>query len=213
VVEPGGEEVSASGLFDDPEGATPIEPGDAEGLIPTWVATRADLDAAENENIAKAMAWIASGAGPRTVAAWMTDGSMRALHRRMFGDVWKWAGTYRKHDTNMGSHWPQIPTQVRDLVADVVVQTADLSKLPWPPDELAVRFHHRLVVIHPFPNGNGRHARLAADVLVAVLGRPVFTWGAQDLGEKGATRAAYLAALRLADQGTEFGPLVAFARS
>lgn len=207
------QEVSASGLFDEPEGATPVEPGDAEGLIPTWVATRADLNAAENENIAKAVAWIASGAGPRTVAALMTDESMRALHRRMFGDVWKWAGTYRIHDTNIGSPWPLIPTQVRDLTADVVAQAADPTKLPWSPDELAVRFHHRLVVVHPFPNGNGRHARLAADVLVAVLGQPVFTWGAQDLGEKGAARAAYLAALRLADRQAEFGPLVAFARS
>lgn len=205
--------MSTSELFDEPEGATPIEPGDAEGLIPTWVATRADLNAAENHNIAKAVAWISSGAGPRTAAAWMTDESVRVLHRRMFGDVWKWAGTYRQHDTNIGSHWPYIPTQVRDLTADVVVQTADPRKLPWSPDELAVRFHHRLVVIHPFPNGNGRHARLAADVLVAAMGEPVFTWGAQDLGEKGAARTAYLAALRLADQEAEFGPLVAFARS
>jgi Fic-DOC domain mobile mystery protein B len=213
MVELGEEEVSATGLFEEPEGATPIEPGDAEGLIPTWLATRADLNATENENIAKAMAWIASGAGPRTVAAWMTDESMRALHQRMFGDVWKWAGTYRRSDTNLGSHWPLVPAQVRDLTADVIVQTADPARLPWPPDELAVRFHHRLVVIHPFPNGNGRHARLAADVLVAALGEPVFTWGAQDLGEKAAARASYLAALRLADESADVGPLVAFARS
>jgi len=205
--------VSTSGLFDEPEGATPVDPGDAEGLIPTWVATRADLNIAEQENIAKAIAWASSKNGPGGLASLMTDESMRNLHRRMFGDVWRWAGSYRQHDTNMGAHWPYIPTQVRDLLADVLVQTADPERLPWSPDELAVRFHHRLVAIHPFPNGNGRHSRLAADLLVAALGRPVFTWGAQDLSEKGAARSAYLEALRRADQHADFEPLVMFARS
>ncbi|MFA5845046.1 MAG: mobile mystery protein B [Coriobacteriia bacterium] len=205
--------MSTSGLFDEPEGATPVDPGDAEGLIPTWVATRADLNIAEQENIAKAIAWASSKNGPGGLASLMTDESMRNLHRRMFGDVWRWAGSYRQHDTNMGAHWPYIPTQVRDLLADVLVQTADPERLPWSPDELAVRFHHRLVAIHPFPNGNGRHSRLAADLLVAALGRPVFTWGAQDLSEKGAARSAYLEALRRADQHADFEPLVMFARS
>lgn len=205
--------MNTSGLFDEPEGATPVDPGDAEGLIPTWVATRDDLNVAEQDNIAKAIAWASSKSAPGTLAALMTDGAMRNLHRRMFGDVWKWAGNYRQNDTNMGAHWPDIPTQVRDLMADVLVQTTDAESFPWPPDELAVRFHHRLVVIHPFPNGNGRHARLAADLLVAALGRPVFTWGAQDLGQRSAARSAYLAALRRADQRADFEPLVTFSRS
>ena len=85
--------------------------------------------------------------------------------------------------------------------------------MPWPADELAVRFHHRLVVIHPFPNGNGRHSRLAADLLVELLGEPVFSWGAQNLGEEGAARAAYLDALRRADRELDYEPLLAFARS
>lgn len=138
---------------------------------------------------------------------------MRALHARMFADVWAWAGMYRRHDTNIGVYWPYIQTQVRDLVSDVGAQTAYLGALPWPPDELAVRFHHRLVLIHPFPNGNGRHARLAADLLVTLLERPVFTWGARDLSVVGDARGTYLAALRQADRVADFLPLIEFARS
>jgi Fic-DOC domain mobile mystery protein B len=205
--------VTTSGLFDEPAGATPIDPDDAKGLIPTWVATRGDLNNAEQENIAKAIAWTSSRGGPHTAAELLTDDAIRNLHRRMFGGVWKWAGTYRQHDTNMGAPWPYIPIQVRDLLADVLVQTSDLEHMPWPADELAVRFHHRLVVIHPFPNGNGRHSRLAADLLVELLGEPVFSWGAQNLGEEGAARAAYLDALRRADRELRYAPLLAFARS
>ena len=147
------------------------------------------------------------------MAALLQEETMKRLHRRMFGDVWKWAGHYRKHDTNMGAHWPYIQTQVRELLADVAAQTSDPDALPWPADELAVRFHHRLVVVHPFPNGNGRHSRLAADLLVTLLGEPVFSWGAESLNESGAARAAYLDALRRADSLYDFEPLVAFARS
>lgn len=94
-----------------------------------------------------------------------------------------------------------------------MVQTSEAGAFPWPPDEIAVRFHHRLAVIHPFPNGNGRHARLAADLLVRSLGGRVFSWGRENLDAKGEARARYLEALRLADMGQDFGPLVRFARS
>lgn len=203
----------SGGLFDEPPGATPLDPDAARGLIPTWVATRGELNSVEQDNIGRAIAWASSPARPRSVESLMTEATMRDLHRRMFGDVWKWAGQYRQHDTNIGVQWPHIAVQVRDLVADVRVQVADATALPWSSDEVAIRFHHRLVLIHPFPNGNGRHARLAADLLVASLGEPVFTWGVRDLGAPGEARSAYLAALREADGSREYGPLVAFARS
>jgi Fic-DOC domain mobile mystery protein B len=205
--------VTPLGLFDNPAGATPLDPDDVKGLIPTWVATRGDLNAAEQLNIAKAVTWASSRGGPHSLVALLQEETVRSLHRRMFGDVWKWAGDYRKHDTNMGVHWPYIQTQVRELLADVIAQTSDIGALPWSADELAIRFHHRLVVVHPFPNGNGRHSRLAADLLVALLGEPVFSWGAENLNESGAARAAYLDALRRADSVYDFEPLVAFARS
>lgn len=205
--------MKASDLFDEPDVATPLSPDDFEGLLPTWIATRSDLNLAEQANVAKALGWASGRFGPGSLPKLMTDASLRRLHQRMFGDVWKWAGTYRLRETNLGVAWPQIPVQMRDLCANVLAQTADPECLPWPEDELAVRFHHRLVVIHPFPNGNGRHARLAADLVVGALRRPVFTWGSADLVSRGEARAAYLAALRLADAREEFGPLVAFARS
>jgi len=200
-------------MFAEPEGATPLEPEDAAALIPTWIATRGDLNAAEQENIARAIIWADRSRLTASRASLLTEDAMRTLHARMFGDVWKWAGSYRHHDTNMGTHWPYISTQVRELLADVLAQTADPDNLPWDADELAVRFHHRLVVVHPFPNGNGRHARLAADLLVRALGRPVFSWGSKDLSAIGEARRVYLDALRTADNSFEYGPLLAFARS
>lgn len=205
--------MTATDLFEEPDGATPLDEEDRAGLIPTWLATRGDLNAAEHANIGKALLWTESKGGPRSLNALLSEDLMKALHRRMFNEVWKWAGEYRRHNTNIGTDWPYISTQLRDLLADAVVQTEDRDRLPWTPDELAVRFHHRLVLIHPFPNGNGRHARLAADLLVSLLGEPVFTWGAEDLGVPGAVRKAYLDALRHADRTQEFTPLVSFARS
>lgn len=200
-------------LFDGPEGATPLDSDDAKGLIPTWVATRGDLNAAEQANIAKALTWASTSQRMGSRASLMTEESMKTLHRRMFGDVWKWAGTYRQRDTNMGAHWPYISTQVRELLADVLVQTSNVENLPWSADELAVRFHHRLVVIHPFANGNGRHSRLAADLLVITLGEPAFTWGSENLGSAGEARHSYLQALRTADSQYDYRPLLEFARS
>jgi len=200
-------------LFAESEGATPLDPDDAKGLIPTWVATRGDLNAVEAGNIASAVRWAFTSPRMNSRETLMTSDSMQMLHRRMFGEVWRWAGHYRTHDTNIGTPWAYILTRVHELVADVMAQTADTGDLPWPPDELAIRFHHRLVSIHPFPNGNGRHARLAADLLVGTLGELPFSWGAQDLGQDSEARAAYLLALRTADATFDYAPLVEFARS
>ncbi len=188
-------------LFREPEGATPLTPDEAKGLIPTWVATRADLNAVEQENILRALAWASTSPQMAYLASLLAEESMKTLHRRMFGDVWKWAGSYRQHDTNMGAHWPHISTQVRDLLADVAAQTADAGSLPWSPDELAVRFHHRLVVIHPFANGNGRHSRLAADLLVQALGESGLQLGVGEPEQSG-RNASHLSG-RAADRGRE----------
>lgn len=204
--------IAAASMFDGPDGATPLDEADREGLIPTWIATRNDLNAAEQANIAKAVQWAESKGGPHSLADLMTEEMMKKIHERMFGEVWKWAGNYRRLNTNIGTDWPYISGQLRDLLADVVAQTADPGTTPWPPDELAIRFHHRLVVIHPFPNGNGRHSRLAADLLVELLGQPPFDWGGQDIGSAGSGRQTYLGALRHADKTQDFEPLMAFAR-
>ena len=198
-------------LFEGPAGSTPLEPEDQEGLVPTWIATRADLNAAEQANVARATTWVFG-------RPWRIDSFSQTwlmnLHRRMFRDVWRWAGTYRRRDTNIGVPWPQISTSVEMLLGDLLAQTDDPGTRPWTADEVGIRFHHRLVSIHPFVNGNGRHARLAADVLVVALGQERYPWGGgSDLAESGAVRDEYLSALRTADRTGDYVPLLRFGRS
>jgi Fic-DOC domain mobile mystery protein B len=137
---------------------------------------------------------------------------LRELHRQMFSSVWRWAGRYRKTEKNIGVDPTAIAVAVRDLVGDALVWvTAVDSPSAWSPDEIAVRFHHRLVWIHPFPNGNGRHSRASADLLLTTLAVQPFTWGRSNLSEPNEVRDRYLASLRAADGG-DFTPLLAFAR-
>jgi Fic-DOC domain mobile mystery protein B len=127
----------------------------------------------------------------------------------MLGDVWRWAGRFRTSERNIGiDHW-QTPMELRMLLDDAKLW---IEKKVFPPDEIAARFHHRLVQIHPFANGNGRHARLMADLLVTQLGSKRFTWGSGSLGPPGELRQRYIAALRAADNH-DTGPLLAFARA
>ena len=126
----------------------------------------------------------------------------------MLGDVWRWAGKFRASARNIGiNHW-EIPVALRQLLDDTRAWTQYQT---YPPDEIAVRFHHRLVQIHPFPNGNGRHSRLMADLLVMQFGQPRFTWGRQTLTAPTEVRRRYIDALRAADQH-HLAPLLAFSR-
>jgi len=188
-------------------GQTPLELDEAEQLIPSWISTRGDLDSAEQENIADAVEWAL-----RTVRApseILDEGFLRRLHRRMFGEVWRWAGSYRTSARNIGVDAWGIVEKMGVLLADV---RDWLEHDTYAHDELAVRFHHRLVGIHAFPNGNGRHARLAADLLIRSLGAPTFTWGIDRDEDPGSLRTAYITAILAADAG-EIEPLLAFARS
>jgi Fic-DOC domain mobile mystery protein B len=199
-------------LFEEPEGATPLDEEDRRGLLRTDIAFRHELNRAEAENIASANLWV-FGARRRQASWLLEQRRLKELHRQMYGEVWGWAGAYRRRETNIRVVPFQITSDLENLLLDVRAQTADLNG-QWSSDEIAVRFHHRLVWIHPFPNGNGRHARLAADALVAALGRPRFTWGsAGDLTDAGPVRSRYLNALRVADREFDYRPLLDFARS
>ena len=143
---------------------------------------------------------------------YLPDVGLLDLHRRMFGDVWAWAGMLRQREANIGIDPRQISAALRLLSDDTLAQIGDGRDLAYPTDELAVRFHHRLVLIHPFANGNGRHSRLAADLLVAELGAEPFTWGGAELTTASDLRADYLAALRDADRDHDFTALIEFAR-
>lgn len=131
------------------------------------------------------------------------------LHKRMFGRVWRWAGKFRRTKRNLGVDPLRIATDLRQLLDD---SRYWIEHATYPPDEICARFHHRLVYIHPFPNGHGRHARLATDLLLIALGQPRFSWGRTNLVNSGETRRAYVAALRAAD-GWDIWSLLEFVRS
>lgn len=176
-----------------PEGATPLDPDEAEGLLPSHIRTRGELNIWEQENILVASAWV-----QRTRAEALDEATIRELHRRMFSETWAWAGRYRTSDKTIGIHWPQIPVAVRNFVEDGRLW---IRKEVFPADEAALRLHHRLAKTHPFPNGNGRHARLWCDLLMSQIGRPTIDWGGAKLDTAGEQRKAYIRALWSADEG------------
>jgi Fic-DOC domain mobile mystery protein B len=194
----------------DADGATPLGEDEIAGLIPATVQTRAELNAWEATNIGEAVAWAYGRAHLNILRA----ERLQELHRRMFGATWTWAGAFRKSDNNISPHhWPQVPVLVRDLVENTRTQHAAADRPDASTDEIVVRFHHRLVRIHPWPNGNGRHARLAADLLLREWNRPVFTWGGvASRGSAEDARSRYLSALQGADAGN-FAALLRFVRS
>jgi len=190
--------------FDADDHATPLTPDERNGLIPTHITLRSELNELEQQNISEADGWAFSRR--HNV---LSESFLRSLHRRMFNRVWRWAGTYRTSERNLGIAHYRIELELRQIIDDARYWVEHHS---FPPDELAVRFHHRLVGVHPFPNGNGRWSRLAADVLIVRLGRPRFTWGRVNLRTAGDVRRAYVGALRAADTH-DLGPLIDFARS
>lgn len=188
-----------------PDGQTPIDPDEAKGLL-LAVHTQEALNRAEEENILRARIWADRSRLVR--GDLLSDTTLRRIHKEMFGGVWRWAGIYRLSDKNIGVSWQQIPVLMRQLSENFALRVSRPSE---DRDRLCVEFHYQIVNIHPFVNGNGRHARFCADRLVENLGGRSFTWGRDDLREKGAARQNYLAALRAADSG-DFGPLFRFAR-
>lgn len=189
----------------DDDANTPLTEEEREQLIPTYITLRSELNEAEQVGIADAVRWLARA---RSFDV-LDDRAICDLHKRMFGSVWRWGGAYRKTARNIGIDAYRIPVEVRQLVDNVRYWVEHKT---YPPDEIAVRFSHQLVSIHPFPNGNGRLSRLVGDLLAQQLGQPPFTWGRANLVDPGETRRAYVNALQAADNG-EIESLVEFART
>jgi Fic-DOC domain mobile mystery protein B len=194
----------ADELFQEPEDATPLTPEERAELIPAHIAYRTELNAAEQENIARGQDWAL--ARKRDL---LSEKFIKDLHARMLGDVWRWAGKYRTTERNLGIHYYEISIAVRELLEDAKTWVQHNT---YSADEIAVRFHHRLVMIHPFPNGNGRHSRLIADLLVMSLGGERFSWGRANLQQASDMRRQYIEALRAADKH-DYAALLKFARS
>lgn len=190
------------------EGQTPLDEEEKEGLLIYSISTRAELDEFEQQNIEQAMHWsLGRGIKPGSL---FTEKMLREVHKRMYGQVWEWAGKFRKSNKNIGVDKYEIPTAVRNLIDDVKYWRDNNI---YTPDEITIRFKHRLVSIHCFPNGNGRHSRLMADIIInKIFKMPIYTWGSANLVKKGDQRTSYLKAVKAADAGN-IQPLIQFARS
>jgi len=193
-----------SGIVGEPDGATPLDPDELEGLKFKHVKTRGELDELEQVNIEQGLLWLAR-ARPKDV---LSEEFIRKLHKQLLGDVWSWAGTFRQTEKNIGIDPIQIAVELRVLLDDARYWADNETYAPL---EAAARFHHRLVQIHCFPNGNGRHARIMTDIyLQECFDHPLIDWAAgQDLLKDNARRDSYIAALRAADAGNH-DPLLQF---
>lgn len=192
------------------DGQTPLDEDEKDGLLLETVTTKGELDEVEQQNIQKAIRWTLERRKQFTVDEVLSEEFVRDLHKRMYADVWSWAGDFRRSNKNIGVDKYQIGMSLRALLDDCKFW---IENNIFPPDEIAVRFSHRIVAIHCFPNGNGRHSRLIADIVIEkLLEGEVFTWGGGNLTTKGDIRTTYLQAIRTADKDN-YDPLIAFSRS
>lgn len=191
-------------LIDYPDGATPLDPDELDGLKFKHVSTRGELDQLEQAGITEGLKWLDKQKNPDV----LSEAFVLELHKRLFGSVWKWAGTFRRTEKNIGVDPIQGAIQLRQLLDDAKYW---IEHGTYAPKELAARFHHRLVYIHPFPNGNGRHARIMADaVLTKLLNEPAIDWaGGCRLEAMNERRDQYIAALKAAD-GHDMSALLEF---
>ena len=190
------------------EGQTPLDESETEGLKIKSITTQGELDEFEQLNIEKAVEWtIRVKLKPEKI---LTEKFIKDLHKRMYGDVWKWAGEFRKTDKNIGISWTQIGIELKTLIDDAKYW---IENKTYSPEEIAIRFKHRIVAIHCFPNGNGRHSRIMADVIMeSVFGKEIFSWHESNMVKADKTRKAYIAALREADNGN-IKALIRFAKN
>ncbi len=189
-----------------PTGATPLDPDELEGLKIKHITTREELNRFEQDNINEALQWLDN----RRKGDVLTEKFIKTLHQKMFGKVWRWAGSFRRSGKNLGVDWAQIPVSLHALLQDVRYW---IEQKTYPADEIAVRFHHKLVWIHLFSNGNGRHARLMTDVLLKdVLKQDPFIWNVKNIDVENEVRNIYLTALRQADNH-DYSMLLDFVRS
>ena len=180
--------------MDDPDGATPLDPDELEGLKFAHIETRGELDQLEQQNIQEGYNWLAR---QRKYKDFISEDFLKVLHEKVFGSVWSWAGSFRHSDKNIGVDHLTISVELRNLLDDARFW---IENKIYSREEFAARFHHRLVKIHPFPNGNGRHARIMTDVLLEkVLDVAPINWSATPLEKDGLHRKNYIQALRAAD--------------
>ena len=180
-------------IFETDDNSTPLTEEEKQQLKAKWITTRAELNELETKGIANAEIWLL-----KNKKDILNETFIKNLHKKMFGDIWKWAGTFRTTERNIGVAPYEIQPKLRILLDDVKFWVDNRT---FSPKEIAIRFHHRLVQIHPFPNGNGRISRLMADLLMKQFDLPALNWGSGNLTEISELRKEYISALREADNG------------
>lgn len=190
------------------EGQTPLNEEEKEGIKIKSITTQAELDEFEQLNIEKAVEWTVH-TNLKTEKI-ITEKFIKDLHKKMYGDVWKWAGKFRTSEKNIGIKWTQIREELKTLLDDTKYWIENKTFLP---EEISIRFKHRIVTIHCFPNGNGRHSRLMADIIIeSIFRKEIFTWQSSNMVKANQTRKNYIKALKEADNGN-IKPLIEFAKS
>jgi Fic-DOC domain mobile mystery protein B len=190
------------------EGQTPLNEEEKEGLKIKSITTQGELDEFEQLNIEKAVEWtIHANLKSEKI---VTEKFIKDLHKKMYGDVWKWAGEFRKSNKNIGINWTQIAIELKNLIDDTNYW---IEHNIYPPEEIAIRFKHKIVSIHCFPNGNGRHSRMMADIIMEfIFNGELFSWQNSTMVKADQTRKEYISALRKADNGN-INPLIEFAKN
>jgi len=190
------------------DGQTPIDEDEKKGLLIKSITTNGELNEHEQLNIENAVEWIIQTKfKPDKI---LTEQFIKKVHKKMYRDVWKWAGEFRKSEKNIGVEWINISVELKYLLDDTKYW---IENKIYSPDEIAIRFKHRLVKIHCFPNGNGRHSRIMADIIIeSVFGKDIFTWNSSNMIKPDETRKKYIAAIKEGDHGN-IKPLIEFARN
>ena len=190
------------------DGQTPIDENEKEGLLIKTITTHGELNEHEQLNIESAIQWILQRKFKTKII--LTEDFIKSIHKKMFGKTWSWAGKFRKSEKNIGVEWIKIGIELRYLLDDTKYWIENKTYLP---DEIAIRFKHRLVNIHCFPNGNGRHSRIIADIIIeSIFAKDVFTWHYSNMVKPDVIRKKYIAAIREGDKGN-INPLIEFARN
>ena len=189
------------------DGQTPLNEDEKRGLLINTITTHGELDEHEQLNIEKAVEWTIQTKFKQNKI--LTEQFIKTLHKQMFGDVWSWAGEFRRSEKNIGVEWIKIGIELKNLLDDTIYWIENKTFLP---DEITIRFKHRLVNIHCFANGNGRHSRLMADIIIeSVFEKDLFTWNHSNMVRADETRKKYIDAIKEADNGNIY-PLLDFAR-
>lgn len=190
------------------DGQTPIDEEEKAGLKIKSITTQGELDEFEQLNIEKAVEWtIHANLKSKNI---LSEKFIKDLHRRMYSDVWNWAGEFRRSEKNIGIKWTRISIELKKLIDDTEFW---INEGKMSAEEIALRFKHRIVSIHCFPNGNGRHSRMMADIIMeSIFGKDIFTWHQSNMVNANTTRKQYISALKKADKG-DIKPLIDFAKN